>query len=130
MRAGHDSDPRAFGDVPRAISRSPVSGHWRLAPDESMNLKLPIVKRGRKYTIFVTGSLHGRGRHRFESLAGAEQFLRYRAGRWINEYLAAGHGRTLFHLIGFSMSDIGYGKNDQCDVIKLDTPRRIRKKQA
>ena len=52
-----------------------------------MNLDLPIAKRTRKYTVFVTGSLHG---------------------------------RTLFHLIGFSMADIGYGKNDQAEVVRRD----------
>ncbi len=84
-----------------------------------MNLRLPITKRGRKYTVFVTGSLHGRGRHRFESVAGVSQFLRYRATTWINEYLAAGYGRTLFHLQGISMAEAGFGYNRNNEVIRV-----------
>lgn len=84
-----------------------------------MNLNLPITKRHRRFSVFVTGSLHGRGRHRFESVSGVSQFLRYRAVRWINEYLAGGHGRTLFHLQGISMTEAGFMKNEDGQTVVM-----------
>lgn len=91
--------------------------------------QLPITDKPRLYTVFVTGSQHGsgrHGRHRFRSALGVRDFLKYRATRWINEYLAGGDDGILYHLTGISMKEAGYGKGKNGKTVRYGWKKRSR----